>query len=192
MPNFDNDREWIAIVESEKGQIRDGDIYPKLKAWINNIDPSEILDIGSGQGICSDKIDLQKRNYTGIEQSPFLVDRAKQLYLSENRKFIMGDIYQMPFLDSTFDAAFSVAVWHLLANLKKAAGEMSRVLKSNGHFLIITANPKYDSFWKNLSTESEPIHLHRYDEMVNSLEAAHLKVQKTEEFRNFILIQGQK
>jgi predicted TPR repeat methyltransferase len=44
-----------------------------------------MLDIGCGQGIYSDKIDLGLRHYPGIDLSPLLIDRAKQLYKSQNR-----------------------------------------------------------------------------------------------------------
>lgn len=213
--------EWISSVESEKGRIRDGDIYPRLKNWVNHASPKEILEIGAGQGICSDKIDLDGRNYTGLEPSPLLVDRANELYHHENRRFLLGNAYTLPFSDGVFDAAFSVAVWHLLSDIQKAAIELSRVLKTNGHFLIITANPNAYSLWTDLYTDSkfdgrrfdgkvrhddnsvshDVLYLHTFDEIVSSLQAASLKIQATETFRTsekskgqqyFISIRGQK
>ena len=56
----------------------------------------------------------------------------------------------MPFLDETFDAAFSVSVWHLISDLKKAAEELSRILKSHEQFLSISANPAAYSLWTEL------------------------------------------
>jgi tRNA G46 methylase TrmB len=49
-------QEWISLVE--KGQIRDTDINPRLKTWVDQSNAQDILEIGCGQGICSDKIDL--------------------------------------------------------------------------------------------------------------------------------------
>lgn len=70
-------RDWINAVE--RNRVREADIYPQLKAWVHQISATDILDVGCGQGICSDKIDLRLRNYTGIDLSPILIDRAKQL-----------------------------------------------------------------------------------------------------------------
>ncbi len=218
---FDSDiaDDWIKSIE--KSSARDHDIYPMLKTWINSISPKKILDIGSGQGICSDKIDLEGRHYTGLEPSPFLVDRAKQLYNFENRIFSLGNVYHMPFADGIFDAAFSVLLWHLLSDLNQAAAELSRVLKTNAHFLIVTANPDAYPLWKEFYTDikidgrrlegnmqredksvcHDVLYLHSYDEILSSLEANSLKVQKTESFRpsqksidkNYLIsIQGQR
>ena len=99
-------RDWIDTVESNR--VREADIYSQLKAWIHQISATDILDVGCGQGICSDKIDLGLRNYTGIDVSPILIERAKQLYNFENRNFLTGNIYDLPFSDNSFDAVFSV------------------------------------------------------------------------------------
>lgn len=212
--------EWIRIVES-KANPRDADIYPKLESWVRSLSPLEILDIGSGQGICSDRIDLNGRNYTGLEASPYLVERARQQYLQTNRRFIVGNVYTMPFDTGTFDAAFSIAVWHLLSDLDRAAKELGRVLKNRGHFLIITANPNAYAVWKGLYTNSKSdnrrfegtiqieskvvshdvLYLYTLEEILNSLENANLVVQKTETFRaceternldTFLSIEGRK
>jgi hypothetical protein len=55
-------RDWITSVESSK--VRSNDIFPKLSAWVDRTFPSEILEIGSGQGICSDHIGLPIRNFS--------------------------------------------------------------------------------------------------------------------------------
>ncbi len=116
---------------------------------------------------------------------------------------MLGNAYHLPFSEGTFDAAFSVAVWHLLSDLPKAGGELSRVLKANAHFLIITANPGAYSVWTDLykdtqadgrrfrgtmnlddkSVSQDTLYLHSLDEIAQSLEAASLKIDKTETFR---------
>ena len=55
--------------------------------------------------------------------SPILIDRAEQLYSFENRSFLVGSIYDLPFSNGSFDAAFSVNLWHLLADLDMASNE---------------------------------------------------------------------
>ena len=69
--------DWIEVVEGDNARVREGDIFPLLNAWINEIAPGDILDVGLGQGIRSIKIELNPCNYVGVEPSSFLVDRAK-------------------------------------------------------------------------------------------------------------------
>ena len=212
---------WIDTVESEKGRIRDVDIYPLLSEWVNSISPHDILEIGSGQGICSDKIELDGRNYTGIEPSAFLIARAKKLYCNVNRQFIDGSIYSLPFSDSVFDAVFSIAVWHLLSNLQRATSELSRVLRRDGHFLIVTANPGAYAAWIGIyehgrsdgrrfegtvqhtdkSTAQDVLYLHTLNEIADAFTVADCRIDAIETFRTFegsgdqgkyILIKGNK
>ncbi|KND48699.1 MAG: hypothetical protein AB198_00045 [Parcubacteria bacterium C7867-003] len=70
-------QEWIEAIESEEGGSRDREIYPLLSTWVGEIQPKVLVEIGSGQGICSSKIDLDGVNYIGIEPSGVLVSRAK-------------------------------------------------------------------------------------------------------------------
>jgi SAM-dependent methyltransferase len=194
-------RDWINAVE--RNRVREADIYPQLKAWVHQISATDILDVGCGQGICSDKIDLGLRNYTGIDLSPILIDRAKQLYNSENRHFLTGSIYDLPFLDNSFNAVFSVNLWHLLADLRKASAELSRVLRAKGNFRIITGNPNAYSLWTGFYTDTkidgccfegqvrladqsvvrEILYLHTLEDIARSFEDAGIKMSEVEEFR---------
>jgi SAM-dependent methyltransferase len=191
---------WINSVEGERGKGRDAFTYPRLKTWINRVAPAQILEIGCGQGICSDKIDLDGRHYTGVEPSRHLLDRALELYRHPNRLFIQGNAYDLPFPAEAFDAVFSIAVWHLLSDLQMAASELSRVLKTKGHFLITTANPDAYSAWSSHFTETklegrrfegkmqledktmsqDVLYFHTLDEIVNSLQAESLQIKKME------------
>lgn len=185
------DDQWIKMIEGESGQIRENDIYPKLKKWVDEVSPKTILDIGCGQGICSSKINLDNRAYTGVDFSQYLINRANILYQDPNRTFISGNAFELPFPDHSIDAAYSIALWHLLNDLPKAIKEMARVLMLGGNFFVITANSEHQDFWKALETESEKVFLRSQDEIISLLKVAGLEVNKTETFRHFILIEGQ-
>ena len=120
--------DWIKAVETTGRSFRDDHIYPKINDLIHQNLPKRILDVGCGQGVCSDKIDLAHSEYTGVEPSPFLLNRAKQLYSQPNRNFLLGNAYALPLSDGSFEIVFSIMVWHLLSDLQKAASELSRVL----------------------------------------------------------------
>ena len=89
--------EWIKSIEREQQGFRDKDIYPRLIQWKMSVSGKTFLDIGSGQGLCSEKIDLKdQEQYIGVEPSKHLLQRAKQLYRNKNRKFILGNAYNLP------------------------------------------------------------------------------------------------
>lgn len=102
--------QWINVIESAKTSVRDKDIYPKVQSWVDTTSLNKTLEIGSGQGICSDKIDWKSSQYCGLEPSPKMTERAKQLYASQARSFVLGNIYSLPFESDSFDGAFSILV----------------------------------------------------------------------------------
>lgn len=151
-------KEWIDWVESPNMQgTREQEIFPFIKNWLKKIKPKVLGDIGCGQGSCSQAVG-NKTIYIGIDPSPTLIERAKNLYSSRNKKFIEGNSYKIPLKKDSIDALMSIWVWSHLDNLELAALEMSRVLKSRGRFLIITANPEtYDerkTFYKHYTLKN--------------------------------------
>ncbi|HBP00594.1 MAG: Malonyl-CoA O-methyltransferase BioC [Candidatus Moranbacteria bacterium GW2011_GWE1_49_15] len=216
---FEDERisqEWINNVEGEKNTARDKYIYPKLSGWIEESKPEVVVEIGAGQGICSDKLGNFKGRYIGIEPSAHLVKRAKELYVEENRKFILGDAYALPLESESTDASFSVNVWFHLENLEQASRELARILKPGGKLMIITSNPEAYDLWESwysdaakegkkltgkILTPVNPLtknifYQHALGEILESLEVNGLEIESTEEFadnsgyKSFICIKG--
>jgi SAM-dependent methyltransferase len=194
-------QDWINAVEKPGKSWRDDYVYPKLNNLIQNALPKTILDIGCGQGICYEKIDLSRSKYVGIEPSPYLLDRAIQLYAHKDREFLLGSAYDLPASDGSLEAAFSILVWHLLSDLGMAAAELSRVLVETGHFLIVTANPEAYSSWKAFYPDAkvtgkklegtmqlgealsyDVLYLHSTDELRDSFKSVGLNIEKVETF----------
>jgi ubiquinone/menaquinone biosynthesis C-methylase UbiE len=135
-------KEWIGWVEESNPEgTREKEIFSYIEKWANNLTLNSLLDLGCGQGSCSQLIN-SKIKYIGIDASQTLINRAKELYPSENKQFILGDAYNIPLADNSVDAVMSIWVWSHLENLNLAAQEMHRVIRPAGHFLIITANPE--------------------------------------------------
>src|SRR5947209_2892969 len=84
-----------------------------------------------------------------------------------------------------------------IALIERASKELGRVLKANGHFLIITANPDAYPAWTDLYPDRQlrgkrlegtmvlpgalpsrdVLHLHSFDEIRDSLHHAGLKIE---------------
>lgn len=149
-------QEWISSVENEKDMARDREIYPRLSGWVKDVNPEVVVEIGAGQGICSDKLSDYNGKYIGIEPSKVLIGRAEELYKNENRKFVVGNAYKLPLTNECCDASFAVNVWFHLEDLNQATKELARILKSQGKFMIITVNPEeYENWLKTYEDISE-------------------------------------
>lgn len=148
--------QWATSVEGEKDLWRDQTLYPATRAWLDTFNKGEatIVDIGSGQGRLSAELSGYKK-YIGVEPSEFLTDRAKDLYSSEKRDFIIGNAYEIPLPDNSVDGAISINVWFHLADIEKASQELSRVLKAGGSFFINTADNDSLKTWKSFYINPE-------------------------------------
>lgn len=76
------------------------------KSIINElIKPNDnVLDAGCGYGRLSEWIE----NYTGIDLSPDLIEKAKSLY--PDKDFIVGTLKKLPYQDNEFDWAICVSI----------------------------------------------------------------------------------
>lgn len=147
--------EWISSIETEKGLIRDKEIYPRLRTWSQEVD-GDIIDIGAGQGIAANVTILKEgAQYIGIEPSLPLLQRARELYAAPNRKFVKGDAYNLPIKSASVNGCFCINVWFHLEHLKTAAVEMARVLKPKGAYFIVTANPVAYPIWESMYFEEQ-------------------------------------
>lgn len=189
--------EWIEWVEEPNPtNTREQEISPFIKKWVEKLQPKVIVDLGCGQGSCSELLNNQIQ-YIGIDSSPTLIRRAKKLYSSPNKKFIREDVYHTSLENCSIDAVMSIWVWSHLDNLESAAKEMYRILNAKGRFLIITANPEtYDerkTFYKSYTIKDKlltgifdlgdgkvltdtTLYLHTEDEIEESIKQAGFKI----------------
>ncbi|MBI5742478.1 MAG: class I SAM-dependent methyltransferase [Candidatus Niyogibacteria bacterium] len=104
---------------------------------------SIILDLGSGRGTWA--FELVEKGYRaiGIDYAKRAVDKANAdaavRNLASKVRFVEGDVLDMAFKDSTFDAA---ADFGLLQHLhpedwERYAAEVARTIKPGGYFLLV-------------------------------------------------------
>ncbi len=118
-----------------------------------------LIDCGCGPGTIT--IDLAgfitSGHVVGIDLEEKQINLAREHALERkvpNVKFEVGDIYELPFPDNTFDAAFAHTVLQHLVDPVKAAMEIHRVLKPGGiigvreedtaGFIISPFTPKFE------------------------------------------------
>lgn len=107
-----------------------------------------ILDLGCGRGMdtinaarlvgCNGKV-------TGLDLTPAMIEEAVKNAENEkieNVSFVLGDIENLPFEDQSFDGIISNCVINHARSKKKAYGEIQRVLKPGGRFVVADAVTK--------------------------------------------------
>ncbi len=110
------------------------------------IEPSsELLDVGCGGGQIA--IAMAQRfpscSVTGVDLSEAQVRRAslRSMELEPRPEFVEGSAMALPFADNRFDFVCSVASIKHWADREKGVAECCRVLRTNGVFVIVDADP---------------------------------------------------
>ena len=114
-----------------------------------NIEGATVLDVGCGLGgPCRMLADEYNCQVTGLDLSNEYIRTAKELSklvkLDSKTSFIQGDATSLPFEDNKFDVIWTQHVQMNIPNKEKFYSEISRVLKSGGHFLYYEILKKGD------------------------------------------------
>lgn len=114
----------------------------KVVEIVKNTNPESILDIATGTGDLA--INLTKttaKKIVGLDISDGMLEvgrkKIEKLKLNNRIEMVLADSEEMPFEDNSFDAitvAFGVRNFE---NLEKGLGEIYRVLKPGGTFVVL-------------------------------------------------------
>jgi len=120
-----------------------------------------ILNIGCGPGVMSKELSQKGYNLVELDISKKMVKEAikksKQLKIKNMPLFFVGDIENLCFLDSQFDAIICLGTLQLV-NDKKAIKEMYRVLKPGGTIIIAVPTKRViSSFLKIIINPLKPL-----------------------------------
>ncbi len=118
--------------------------------FIKIMPKEKVLDLGCGKGNETIQAAMQtgpEGKAIGLDITQAMIDtaysNAEGIGVS-NVSFIKGDIESLPFDDGIFDAVISNCVINHAKSKSKAYGEIFRVLKNGGRFVIsdaVTKNP---------------------------------------------------
>jgi demethylmenaquinone methyltransferase/2-methoxy-6-polyprenyl-1,4-benzoquinol methylase len=114
------------------------DLYWRKRAVaiVANWQPNRIVDLATGTGDLA--LALQKRlpnaEIVGVDFVGEMVDVAKRKGV---RRTMVADVMRLPFADGSFDCATIAFGLRNMGDCGGALREMSRVLRANGHLLIL-------------------------------------------------------
>ena len=107
-------------------------------------EPRELLDIGTGTGRIIEILGPQVGHALGIDQSREMLAVARvnlERAGLANSSVRLGDMYQLPLADGSFDAAIIHQVLHYADRPVAAIAEAARVLRPNGMLVIVDFAP---------------------------------------------------
>ncbi len=119
------------------GELPEMECSKALADMFIGLAPNTILDVGCGPAHYLRSLknnDLSPFTYTGVDATPYFLELARKAW--EGVDFIEGDIYSLPFDDSSFDLVYSCNLFMHLPSIKTPLEELIRVAKK--HVIVRT------------------------------------------------------
>ncbi|MGD9616454.1 MAG: ArsR/SmtB family transcription factor [Alphaproteobacteria bacterium] len=137
----DNAADWHRI---RSLYVDEAEVEAVLADIVSALAPRDLLDIGTGTGRMLELLGSLVANALGIDQSREMLAVARvnieRAGLS-NCIVRLGDMYQLPLPDASFDAAIIHQVLHYADHPAAAIAEAARVLRPGGGLIIVDFAP---------------------------------------------------
>jgi ubiquinone/menaquinone biosynthesis C-methylase UbiE/uncharacterized protein YbaR (Trm112 family) len=110
---------------------------------------SRVAEIGAGFGRLADFY-LGYDQIILIDYARSMLQEAREHILHDSRlaphasrfTFVAADLYNLPLADNALDTALTIRVLHHVADVPRAFGEIARVVRSNGTYVLEHANKR--------------------------------------------------
>ncbi|MCB9802662.1 class I SAM-dependent methyltransferase [Candidatus Nomurabacteria bacterium] len=133
--------------ETESAKIVDTWNFSNLQKFIGSKKAEKCLDIACGTGRLSAKLLTIAENVYGVDLSEEVLKIAKNKY--PNINFTQGESVALPYQDNFFDLVVINGSLHHFFAMEQTFREVFRVLKPEGHFVILgEPNANYHK-WHN-------------------------------------------
>jgi len=120
----------------------------------------EVLSVGCGPAIMERALSGRGFRLTGLDVSQEALDRAP-----DDVRTVVGRAEEMPFSDSSFDAAVYIASLQFIEDYRKALEQTARVLRPEGRLIVLLLNPMSDFFRRKLRDPSSYVRKMRHAEL---------------------------
>lgn len=107
----------------------------ELVAALDADDDAAVVDLGSGTGFYTRDVAATVGSVKAVDMQPAMHDHFRSAGLPDNVDVVTADIGDLPFDDSTHDAAFSTMVFHEFAS-EETLREIGRVLRPGARLVI--------------------------------------------------------
>ena len=144
-----------------------------------NIDaPSEIAELGCGGGknIRDLLMKYPASHVTGLDYSPLSLQKAREynreMITAGRCELVEGDVSSMPFADERFDLATAFETIYFWPGLVKCFAEVRRILKTGGHFVIVSESDGKDKPSLRFNSIIDAMNLYTPEDIESALRSA--------------------
>ncbi|MFZ2151596.1 MAG: class I SAM-dependent methyltransferase [Minisyncoccia bacterium] len=118
-------------------------IIPNLLRLLGKVEGKKILDLGCGNGVVGHILSEQKALVYGVDGSKSLIDAAKS-HVQKNEQYFIQDVrLGLPKECCDMDICVSVMSIQNMDALHKVFDHVSKALKKDGVFHIVTLHPSF-------------------------------------------------
>jgi len=143
-----------------------------LDRLVELLDPSpeqRVLDVGTATGHTALRLASHVGQVVGVDMTAAMLEMARHLAAEQgvtNVRFALGDAEALPFDDASFDVVTCRLCAHHFAHVRRAVGEMARVVRPGGLVAVVDnyapEEPALDRFINALETVRDPSHVREY------------------------------
>jgi len=152
---------------------------------LSSIVGGRVLDVATNEGGFVQILMENLQSYTeivGIDISEQAIEAAQDAFGQVGIQFLVMDAEQLDFADESFDTVSISASFHHLVDIPQILQEMKRVLKLEGHFIVVEMH-------RDGRTEAErtSIYLHQWvAEVDTALGHLHNSTLARQEFMDYV------
>jgi ubiquinone/menaquinone biosynthesis C-methylase UbiE len=104
------------------------------------VEGKDVLDVGCGARKGPWILSERARRVTGVDVSGEAIDYCRKNWGKGNIEYIVADAGDLPFAGGSFDTVISFEVIEHIGDYERYLGEITRVMKKDGIFIISTPN----------------------------------------------------
>lgn len=136
----DHAAEWDAI---RSLHVSETDVEAAIVALMRDRPLGHLLDIGTGTGRMAEIFAPDATHISALDRSPEMlrIARAKLAERQIPADLVQGDFQALPFADGTTDTVVMHQVLHFAQQPDQVIAEAARVLRHDGHLLIVDFAP---------------------------------------------------
>ena len=141
-----------------------------------DIKPDDIvLDVGCGGGININRMAEKAKKIYGVDYSIESVKLSREVnrdLIGQGKVEVLeGDVQSLPFEDNTFDIITAFETVYFWPNIEKSFGEVKRVLKTGGTFMMGMESNGSDYIPMKISKKLIDMEVYSDDELTGFLKA---------------------
>lgn len=158
--------------------------YQRYYSVLPLVKGKRVLDAACGEGYGSSIMASVAGKVIGLDISQDAIDRASKQYKEHsNLQYVVGDVSNLPFPDSSIDVVVSFeTIEHISVELQyKFLNEIQRVLVPDGYVIMSTPNK---AIYSDLFNYHNPFHIHEFykNEFVDFLHQSFCNVKIYDQF----------